>query len=295
MSTDRSGPDQSARDQAGPDQGGPEEVVPEEVVLALRGVSVGYAERTVVHEVDLTVRRGEVVAVLGANGSGKTTLVRGLLGLATVVAGQVELLGQPVGARGLGSRIGYVPQRHTVGGTIPSTVREVVSSGRLPRLGWLGRLRAHDRAAVQGAIEAVDLAAVADTDLADLSGGQQRRALIARALACEPELLVMDEPTAGVDQASQQALARTIAHLVQLGVTIVVVTHEVGPLAGVVTRAVVVQDGRIAYDGELAPELLGAADGVGAAGHGHGHHHHVDDPADTGGRATWLTPTVGDR
>ncbi|HEX8497442.1 MAG TPA: metal ABC transporter ATP-binding protein [Actinomycetales bacterium] len=261
-------------------------------VLQLRGVSVGYTERAVVHDVDLSIRRGEVVAVLGANGSGKTTLVRGLLGLASVLTGSIEVLGAPLGARGDRTALGYVPQRHTVGGSVPSTVREVVSSGRLPRLGWFGRMRAADRAAVRSAIDAVDLGAMADTDIADLSGGQQRRALIARALASEPQVLVMDEPTAGVDLASQQALARAIERLVELGVTLVVVTHEVGPLADVVTRSIVMVDGRITYDGPFEASMLGASDGT------HGHHHHVHDPADVAAHAhapSWLAPTLGER
>ena len=256
-------------------------------VIALRGVSVGYADRAVVHDVDLTIERGEVVAVLGANGSGKTTLVRGLLGLATVLTGTVELLGSAAGSRADHGRIGYVPQRHTVAGTVPSTVREVVSSGRLPRLPWWGRMRAADRAAVQAGIDAVDLTDLADTDLADLSGGQQRRVLIARALASEPEVLIMDEPTAGVDQASQQALARSVTRLVALGVTLIIVTHEVGPLAGVVTRAVVLSDGHITYDGPLTTAMIGASDGA--------HDHHVHDPADAGDRRTLLSPQVGER
>ena len=250
-------------------------------VLTLRGVSIGYAERAVVHDVHLTIDRGEVVAVLGANGSGKTTLVRGLLGLATVLTGEVELLGSPARSRADRARIGYVPQRHTVGGTIPSTVREVVSSGRLPRLGWLGRMREADRVAVQAGIDAVDLTELADTDIADLSGGQQRRVLIARALASEPEVLIMDEPTAGVDQASQQALARSVTRLVALGVTLVIVTHEVGPLAGVVTRAIVMADGHITYDGPLMTSMIGASDGA--------HDHHVHDPADPAGHGAFMT------
>ncbi len=270
-------------------------VTPSAPVLRLRGVSVGYTERAVVHDVDLEVARGEVIAVLGANGSGKTTLVRGLLGLASVLAGDVELLGAPAGVRGDGSKLGYVPQRHTVGGSVPSTVREVVESGRLPRLGWLGRMRAGDREAVRAAIAAVDLTGVADTDLADLSGGQQRRALIARALASEPQVLVMDEPTAGVDVASQHALARTVARLVGLGVTLIIVTHEVGPLVDVVTRSIVMSEGRIVYDGPLRPSMLGASDGAPGADVGP-HDHHVHDPHDrAAAAASWLAPTVGER
>jgi zinc transport system ATP-binding protein len=249
-------------------------------VVRLAGVSIGYGDRPVVRDIDLTVTDGEVVAVLGPNGSGKTTLVRGLLGLATVLSGEVELLGSPLRTRHDRARIGYVPQRHTVGGTVPSTVREVVASGRLPRLGWLGRLGARDRDVVERAIDAVDLGPLGGSDIAELSGGQQRRALIARALAGEPKVLIMDEPTAGVDLASQQALARTVARLTERGVTMLIVTHEVGPLADVLTRALVVTDGRITYDGPLASSPGGAQD-VG------GHHVHSTgdcaDPHDEGG------------
>ena len=263
-----------------------------EPVLALHGASIGYAERAVVRDVDLTVRAGDVVAVLGANGSGKTTLVRGVLGLAAVLSGEVELFGHPLGDVRDRARVGYVPQRHTVGGAIPSTVREVVTSGRLPRLGLLGRPRAADKAAVHDAIEAVDLLPLADTDVAALSGGQQRRVLIARALASEPDLLIMDEPTAGVDQASQQALARTVARLAERGVTMVIVTHEVGPLVGVVTRAVVVHEGRITYDGPLQRSMLGVSDGLGVVDEHH-HVHHVQDPAEAARRL--LDDPLGER
>ena len=267
---------------------------PAPAVVRMSDVSIGYGERTVVRHADLTITDGEVVAILGPNGSGKTTLVRGLLGLATVLSGEVELLGRPLRTRRDRARIGYVPQRHTVGGTVPSTVREVVSSGRLPRLGWHGRLRSADRAVVDRAIHAVDLGPLADSDVAELSGGQQRRALIARALASEPQVLVMDEPTAGVDLASQQALARTVARLTERGVTMLIVTHEVGPLVDVVTRALVVTDGRITYDGPLTAYPRGAEDP------GAHHLHEAGDCLDphgdeVGGRGSWLGSPVEDR
>ncbi|HZG98387.1 MAG TPA: ATP-binding cassette domain-containing protein [Nocardioidaceae bacterium] len=252
--------------------------------LELRSVSVGYDEHPVVVDVDLTVQRGDVVAVLGANGSGKTTLVRGLLGLARVLHGEVVVLGSSAGSRADRARIGYVPQRHTVGGPVPATVREVVASGRLARRGLIRPLRRLDNQVIDDAIEAVDLAHHAGSDLNTLSGGQQRRVLIARALAAQPDVMVMDEPTAGVDRASQEALARTVARLRDRGVTVLVVTHEVGPLADVVNRALVMHGGRVTYDGPLTPELAA----------GHADSHHIHDPADpTGGQHGLLGSLLG--
>jgi zinc transport system ATP-binding protein len=164
----------------------------------------------------------------------------------------VEVLGAPVGQLRERGRVGYVPQRHTVTGAVPATVREVVSVGRLARLGLLRRLGAADRAAVGEAVAAVGLADRAEEPVASLSGGQQRRVLVARALAAQPELLIMDEPTAGVDAASQDALAEVLARVSAAGTTLLVVTHETGPLSDVLTRAVVIDHGRIGYDGSLA-------------------------------------------
>jgi zinc transport system ATP-binding protein len=171
-------------------------------------------------------------------------------------------------------RVGYVPQRHTVSGAVPATVREVVSVGRLARLGPLRRLAARDRSAVADAVAAVGLHDRLDDPVASLSGGQQRRVLVARALAGEPELLIMDEPTAGVDAASQEAMAGLLADVSGNGTTLLVVTHEAGPLASVLTRAVVVDHGRIGYDGPLA-----GAEGIAWTGD----HHHAHGPDQTVG------------
>jgi zinc transport system ATP-binding protein len=236
--------------------------------LRLSRASIGYDDVAVVEHVDLTVQPGEALAVLGSNGSGKTTLARGVLGLAAVLDGTVEVLGAPVGKLPERGRVGYVPQRHTVSGAVPATVREVVGVGRLARLGLFRRLGAADRAAVAEAVAAVGLADRMDDPVASLSGGQQRRVLVARALAAEPELLLMDEPTAGVDAASQQALAGVLSRVKAAGATLVVVTHETGPLTGVLDRAVVVDSGRIRYDGPLA----GAEPWAG------GGHHHGPEP-----------------
>ncbi|WP_040336978.1 metal ABC transporter ATP-binding protein [Candidatus Blastococcus massiliensis] len=259
-------------------------MAPTPPAIRLRSASIGYGDVAIVRDADLTVAAGEAVAVLGSNGSGKTTLARGLLGLAAVLDGEVEVLGAPVGRLRERGRVGYVPQRHTVSGAAPATVREVVAVGRLARLGLLRRLGAADRRAVADAVAAVGLADRMDSPVASLSGGQQRRVLVARALAAEPELLIMDEPTAGVDSASQDALAGVLGRVAAAGTTLLVVTHEAGPLAGVLRRAVIVESGRITYDGPLA----GAQEEPG------GGHHHADGTGEPTGRPGYRLdqPTV---
>ncbi|MFN8076134.1 MAG: metal ABC transporter ATP-binding protein [Kineosporiaceae bacterium] len=217
-------------------------------VIRLQRAEIGYGERPTVRGVDLDVRPHEVLALVGANGSGKSTLVKGILGLATVMAGSVELFGVPRAELRHRWRLGYVPQRHSVGGAVPSTVEEVVTSGRLPRKRWGARLNRADREAVAGAIETVGLADRRRATVATLSGGQQRRVLIARALASQPEVLIMDEPTAGVDHAQQERLTATLQRLVAEGLTLVVVTHELQALAPVLTRVVTVEAGRLVAD-----------------------------------------------
>ncbi len=218
-------------------------------VAEFRGCDIGYEGRAVVAGLDLVIAPGEVLGVLGANGSGKSTMIRGLLGLTPVLAGEVRLFGTPRSQFRDWSRVGYVPQRQTVAGGIPSTVTEVVSSGRLTGLRPWRRFGRADRAAVADAIAAVDLTGHERTSMTALSGGQQRRVLIARALATGPDLLVLDEPTAGVDRANQEALAVALGALVDQGTTIVLITHELGPVEPLITRAIVLRDGSVVHDG----------------------------------------------
>ena len=229
-------------------------------VVDLAHAVVAYGGRPVLDDVSLSVAAGEVVAVLGANGSGKSTLVRAALGLVPLRSGTAELFGTPVRRFRAWQRIGYVPQRIGAASGVPATVREVVAAGRLARRGWragaglrglLGPARAADRAAISGALAAVGLAERAGEPVATLSGGQQQRTLIARALAGEPELLVLDEPTAGVDAASQAAFAQALRGFVDGGGTVLLVAHELGPLQPLVGRAVVVHHGTIVHDGPV--------------------------------------------
>jgi len=258
-------------------------------VIELRDGVVGYHDRPVLHEVSLTVAPGEVLAILGANGSGKSTLVKAVLGLLPLAAGTVALFGTPLARFRQRHRIGYVPQRLGAGSGVPATVTEVVSSGRLARRGLLRPARAADRQAVATAIATVGLADRHADPVTTLSGGQQQRALIARALAAEPELLVLDEPTAGVDAASQVAFAATVRGFVASersseasdaagfaagGGTVVLVAHELGPLAELVSRAVVLHQGRVVHDGAVPPPAGHHAD----PGHQHVHPHAPGEP-----------------
>jgi zinc transport system ATP-binding protein len=219
-----------------------------------RGVVV-LGGRVVLRHVSVSVHNGEVMAILGANGSGKSTLVRALVGLVPLAAGEARLFGTPLGRFTDWRKIGYVPQRTTAAAGVPATVREIVASGRLAHNVILGRLNKDDRAAIDDALATVGLTERARESVARLSGGQQQRVLIARALASRPELLILDEPMAGVDIVNQRALAETLARLRTDGTTILLVLHELGLLAPLINRAVVLRDGRVIHDGAPPPAI----------------------------------------
>ncbi|PZG04675.1 metal ABC transporter ATP-binding protein [Nonomuraea aridisoli] len=246
-----------------------------ETAFSMTGGRVSYDGKSVLQGIDLTVSSGEVVALLGANGSGKSTLVRALLGLTPLSGGRTLLYGVPPAKFRDWWRIGYVPQRLQVGGGVPATVREVVASGRIARQSRLRRTNAADRSAVAQALEAVRLTARANDPVQSLSGGQQQRVLIARALAGEPDTYVMDEPTAGVDAETQQLLADTLAGLVLGGKTVVLVAHELGPLEPIITRGVLIREGRVVHDGP-PPRPEGEC---ARPGHDHQHAHAVESVA----------------
>jgi zinc transport system ATP-binding protein len=225
------------------------------VAVELRGVSFAYpGGMPVLERVDLVIEEGEFVALAGPNGGGKTTLIRIALGLERPGRGEALLFGQPAHSFSARARLGYLAQRTTLGIDAPATVREIVSAGRLPVRGLLRRFTGEDRRAVEAAIERVGLAAVAEEPVQRLSGGQQQRAYIAKALAGQPDLLVLDEPTTGVDVEAQEAFARLLAELKsELGVTIVYVSHEFGAVESFVERIVLVRR-EIVFDG--SPDAL---------------------------------------
>lgn len=213
-------------------------------LLDARGLYVSLDGLPILRNVGLQVRSGEAVAILGGNGSGKSTTLRTVLGLTPFQQGSVQLFGTELSQFRDWDRVGYVPQ-HSSLNVSNATVREIVSSGRLSHhkiFQWLNR---DDRSHVTRALELVGLADRARWPFRDLSGGQKQRALIARALTSEPELLVMDEPLAGVDLHSQEGLAQLLGDLRSNGLGLAVVLHAQGAMADVLDRWVTLCDGRI--------------------------------------------------
>ncbi|MFC6727720.1 metal ABC transporter ATP-binding protein [Natronoarchaeum mannanilyticum] len=197
-------------------------------VVDLRNVGFAYTDVPVLEEVSLSIESGEFLGLVGPNGSGKSTLLRIALGLETPDAGSAELFGEPADEFDDGHRIGYVAQGATSGDRrILVTVREVVTMGRFPHAGY-GRLGSDDRAAVEDAMVKNGVADLADRKLEELSGGQRQRVFIARALACEADLLALDEPTVGVDAESRDAFYDLLGELNDDGMTIVLIEHDIG-------------------------------------------------------------------
>ena len=230
----------------------PQPRVPGGTLVRAESLSFAYGQEPVLLDVGLEVRSGEFVALVGPNGSGKSTLLKLLLGTLEPGAGRVELLGRTPRDVDDRWRVGYVPQRPSLMSEVPATVEEIVAAGRLRRRGWWRGMTSGDRDAVGHAIDSVGLGSLATKPLHELSIGQQQRAFIARAFAGEPELLVLDEPIAGVDAESQRRFRDSLVHLIRHhGAGVLLVSHELAAVADVIDRVVVLKR-RVVFDGTPA-------------------------------------------
>ncbi len=220
--------------------------------LVANYLSFSFDATPVLDNVNFTVNRGEFVALVGPNGSGKSTLIRILVGLLRASSGTVEVLGCEPRMLRERWRIGYVPQRPALTGDLPATVEEVIQAGRLARRGWWKTFRQADHDAVDHALAAVALTDLRKRPVTQLSGGEQQRVMIAKALAGEPDLLVLDEPIAGVDKEAQRQFRDSVVHLVaHHQATVLLVSHELGAVAADLDRVIVLKRSVI-FDGTPA-------------------------------------------
>jgi ABC-type Mn2+/Zn2+ transport system ATPase subunit len=227
------------------------------VIIELDKVTVAYRAVTVLEEVSLKVHRGNFLAVIGPNGAGKTTLLKVILGLVRPVEGTVRVFGRAPWELGPERRaIGYVPQSTAADRHFPVRVADVVMMGRYGRIGPLRRPSAADREAVRRAMERTGVAHLADHSLGRLSGGQRQRVLLARALACEPELLILDEPAAGIDGPGTESLYELLHALHKDGLTTLLVSHDVGVVASFVDGVVCLNRRLVAHG--RPEEVLGS-------------------------------------
>ena len=235
--------------------------------LHAEGIVVRLGGRRVLHAVSLSVRPGEIVAVIGANGAGKSTLLKVMAGLIAPAEGSVALGPRPLAgldARALGREIAYLPQERAV--HWPLTVRRLVALGRLPYRPRVAAPSADDRDAVDGAMAAMDVAAFADRSVTELSGGERARVLLARALAQRPRFLVADEPTTGLDPAHGLTLFAQFMRMAAEGRAVIVALHDLSLAARYCHRALLLKDGAALATGTarevLTPERIAQAYGV---------------------------------
>jgi ABC-type Mn2+/Zn2+ transport system ATPase subunit len=192
--------------------------------VLLQDVTSGYGAKPAIEHASLDVPAGTLLAIVGPNGAGKSTLLRIMAGLLPVWSGRVEVLGRPPG--GAAQRIAYVPQAELVDWQFPVTVEDVVTMGRYPKLGWIRRPGRRDRQAVTDALDLVGMADHRCTQIGSLSGGQRRRVFLARALATEPDLFLLDEPVTGVDATTQEDIMDILEAQTRRGKTVVATTHD---------------------------------------------------------------------
>ncbi len=221
-------------------------------IIDFHDVTVAYGRRPVVWNVDLEIDAPCLYGIIGPNGAGKSTLLKAALGLVPLVGGNVRFFGQPLGK--VRSRVGYVPQRETVDWDFPVNVMDVVLMGTYGRLGWFRRPGNRERLLARESLDRVGLADLASRQIGRLSGGQQQRVFLARALAQQADVYLLDEPMAGVDVRSQEGIFRVLAELKAEGRLVVVVHHDLRTAAEWFDRVALV-DMRLVAAGPAADVL----------------------------------------
>ncbi|RHW41040.1 metal ABC transporter ATP-binding protein [Neobacillus notoginsengisoli] len=248
-------------------------------IIEIKGLSYRYEKENVLENIYLTVPKGAFLGIVGPNGSGKSTLLKLILGLLQPQSGVIRLFGKEIRDFTEWEKIGYVSQKaNSFNSGFPATVHEVVSSGLTSKLGLFRFMGAKEREKVHQALKAVGMANFSGKNIGELSGGQQQRVFIARALVSEPELLILDEPTVGVDAQHVSAFYEMLEELnINKGITLLLVTHDIGTISEKVTHVACLNK-HLHFHGEAA-EFEGFANEELTELYGHGvhllsHHHH---------------------
>ncbi|MGA8473515.1 MAG: metal ABC transporter ATP-binding protein [Candidatus Cybelea sp.] len=250
--------------------------MPGEAVVA-RDLVVRYEDFTALVGATLTVHYGESLGIVGPNGSGKSTLLKTIAGLLLPSSGSLSVLGSPPRKLPPGT-IAYVPQVEAVDWSFPATVWDVVAMGRFARLRFWQRFGARDRQVVHRALELVDIARLANRHIAHLSGGQQQRVFVARAIAQEPRLLLLDEPTTGVDAATEEALRRIVRELAAGGMPVLMATHDLDRVDEWFDRLLVLDRRVLALGTPREVVESGVYAAIREHTHTHGHLRHDHEP-----------------
>jgi ABC-type Mn2+/Zn2+ transport system ATPase subunit len=231
--------------------------------LEIKNISVGYNGAPVLQEVTFQIPHGARVAVVGPNGAGKSTLFKALVGLLPLRSGQVFIHEMPLGHHL--DCVAYVPQRSEVDWRFPVTVADVVMMGRFGRMRWLQTPGRTDHQVVRTSMQQMGIADLANRSISDLSGGQQQRVFLARALAQQPHIFLMDEPFTGVDATTQEATLQLLDHLRRQNVTVLISTHDLTLAATRFDSILLLNKRLLAYGTPqevLTPEYLGQAFGT---------------------------------
>lgn len=220
-----------------------------QIAFKVQNLAVAYHDRLVLQVDHLAVPAGEVIALLGPNGAGKSTLLKAALGLIPALNGQVEFFGQPL--KQVRKLVGYMPQAAEVDWDFPATVLDTVLMGTYGKVGWWRRTGKQEKALAQRALHQVGIADLHNRQISQLSGGQKQRTFMARILAQDPELFIMDEPFAGVDMASQHAIIKVLNQLRQQGKTVIIVHHDLSTIRQFCTWVGLLQDGKVRSAGPI--------------------------------------------
>lgn len=215
----------------------------------VENISAAYRDRLALSGVSFTVPSGEIMAILGPNGAGKSTLIKAMLELIPRVSGKAEFFGKNLSQ--VRKRIAYMPQSASIDWDFPARVKDVVLMGTYTHLGWLRRPGKKEHQAALAAMEQLDISDLANRQISELSGGQKQRTFVARALAADADLLVMDEPFAGVDMKSEKTILQVLRSLASSGKTVLLVHHDLATVKDFCSSVLLLREGNLVASGPL--------------------------------------------